>query len=154
MSEQKSIKRHPSIQPLSRDHHHGLLLSWKIREGLKRNVSIDRIKNYTDWFWDAHLKKHFWEEETYLFPILGNEHPLIKQAISEHRKLSEYFAEQTAAIETLNKIETELDKHIRFEERTLFNEIQNKVTPEHSKELNKIHQDVFCDDWQDEFWKN
>lgn len=38
------IKRHPSLQPLSREHHYGLLLSWKIREGFKREVPPERIK--------------------------------------------------------------------------------------------------------------
>lgn len=44
----KPIKRHTALKPLSREHHHGLLLSWKIREGLKRNIEIPRIKKYID----------------------------------------------------------------------------------------------------------
>lgn len=41
----KSIKRTKALQPLSRDHHHGLLLCWKIRQGIKLNVEPERIKN-------------------------------------------------------------------------------------------------------------
>ncbi len=40
----KPIKRSVALKPLSREHHHGLLLSWKIREGFNRNVEIERIK--------------------------------------------------------------------------------------------------------------
>jgi len=39
------IKRSIALQPLSREHHHGLLLCWKIRTGLKKGIDIDRIKN-------------------------------------------------------------------------------------------------------------
>jgi len=28
------IKRHVALQPVSREHHYGLLLSWKIRDSL------------------------------------------------------------------------------------------------------------------------
>ena len=39
----KPIKRHKALQPLSRDHHHGLLLSWKIRAGFSKNIEPNRI---------------------------------------------------------------------------------------------------------------
>jgi len=32
------IKRHNSLQPLSRDHHDGLLLKWKINKGISKGV--------------------------------------------------------------------------------------------------------------------
>ena len=47
----KPLKRHKALQPLSRDHHHGLLLSWKIRSGFKKNIDVERIKVYADWFY-------------------------------------------------------------------------------------------------------
>ncbi|CDF79955.1 hypothetical protein BN863_22430 [Formosa agariphila KMM 3901] len=36
MTDKKPLKRHKSLQPLSRDHHHGLLLAWKIRADLRK----------------------------------------------------------------------------------------------------------------------
>ena len=53
------IKRHKALQPLSRDHHHGLLLSGKIRAGFSKNIEPLRIKNYADWFFKNHLIPHF-----------------------------------------------------------------------------------------------
>ena len=67
------IKRNEALVQLSRDHHYGLLLCWKIREGIKRRIEPQRIKNYVDWFWLHHLEQHFEIEEKYLFPILGNQ---------------------------------------------------------------------------------
>ena len=69
------LKRHTSIVPLSKDHHHALLLCWKITQGLKKNIDVTRIKTYVDWFWENHVLLHFKIEEKYLFPVLGNNHP-------------------------------------------------------------------------------
>ena len=66
---QKPIKRHEAIKPYSREHHHGLLLCWKIREGLKHEVAIDRIKKYADFLWETQIEPHFKAEEKYIFPF-------------------------------------------------------------------------------------
>jgi len=78
----KPIKRHESIQPLSRDHHHGLLLSWKIRSGISKGVDINRIKKYADWFYTNHIKPHFGIEEKYaLTTRISSKIPLRKPNI-------------------------------------------------------------------------
>lgn len=123
----KPIKRHKALQPVSREHHFGLLLSWKIRKGFKLNIELERIKAYTDWFWEHHLVPHFNFEEHFMFPILGNEHKLVKKAIREHNRLSRLFTATDKIEQNLSLIEEELIAHIRFEERVLFKEI-NKTT--------------------------
>ena len=40
----KPLKRHAGLVELSRDHHHGLLLSWKIRQGLKKEIEPEAGK--------------------------------------------------------------------------------------------------------------
>jgi hemerythrin superfamily protein len=85
------IKRHNALQPLSREHHNALLFCWKIREGIKRQVEPERIKQYVNWFWKTHLANHFQTEERYIFPILPAINDNIKQAISEHRTLQQLF---------------------------------------------------------------
>jgi len=150
----KPIKRHEALKPFSRDHHHGLLLCWKIREGFKRNIEPQRIKQYTDWFWETHLAKHFQEEEKILFPLLPQESDKIKKATAEHRRLKRLFENTTEIVKSLNRIEEELESHIRFEERDLFNEIQKTATTEQLQRIENLHKDNFCDNWADEFWKN
>ena len=113
------IKRDEFLKPLSRDHHHGLLLCWKIRTGFKKQVEISRIKSYSDWFYKNHLLPHFDVEEKYVFPILGNHHELVKKALSEHRKLRRLFEDSNDVPKNLGKIEEDLEAHIRFEERFL-----------------------------------
>jgi iron-sulfur cluster repair protein YtfE (RIC family) len=147
------IKRHPALQPMSREHHHGLLLCWKIREGFRKKIEPERIKRYCDWFWENQLQHHFEEEERYLFPILGQKHELVKRAVTEHQKLETLFKDWNNPEQSLHQISEELDRHIRFEERILFNEIQDQATSEQLEEIDRRHSHgKFKEDWNDEFW--
>lgn len=153
MEAKKPIKRHKAMQPFSRDHHHGLLLCWKIRIGFSKGVSAQRIKRYADWFFEHHARPHFELEEEHIFPILGNAHELVKRALAEHRRLTRLFNATDDIEKLLGQIEEELEKHIRFEERVLFNEIQKVATEKQLQIISKIHKDEkFNDNTDDVFW--
>ena len=150
----KPQKRHKALQPLSRDHHYGLLLCWKIRAGFNKKIDPKRIWIYVSWFYKNHLISHFELEEKYIFPILGNGNALVKKALSQHRRLRRLFKDIDNKTISLNKIEEELDKHIRFEERVLFPEIQKTAMESQLLDIEKIHsEDAFKDKIEDEFWK-
>ena len=147
------IKRNENLKAISREHHHGLLLSWKIRNGLKKEIAPERIKNYIDWFYVTHLLPHFELEEKYVFTILDKEHELVKKALSEHRRLKRLFVSKTASMKNLIQIEEELESHIRFEERVLFNEIQMIATEKQLEEIKSVHiEEKFEDNITDPFW--
>lgn len=149
----KPLKRHQALQSLSREHHHGLLLCRKIREGFRHNIPAGRIKKYADWFWENHLMAHFETEEKYLFSVLPAGSSLVKKALAQHRRLRRLFAETRETSRALHQIEEELEEHIRFEERILFNEVQQLATPEQLQQIAAQRSSEFCDDWSDEFWK-
>lgn len=149
----KPIQRHEAIKPYSREHHHGLLLCWKIREGVKHGISIDRIKKYADYLWETQINPHFKAEEKYMFPVLGEKHEMIQQALKEHQRISELFNKNTELLESLQAIEIELDAHIRFEERILFNKIQEVATKEELEIIDKHHEHLDSDNWEDKFWE-
>lgn len=152
--EHKSQKRHKALQPLSRDHHHGLLLSWKIRTGLNKNIDTERIWQYANWFFKTHLIPHFNMEEKHIFTFLDDKNDLNKKALADHRRLKRLFSETEKDANTLSKIEEELERHIRFEERVLFPEIQKKATEEQLNLIEEIHDESqFVDKLDDEFWK-
>ena len=154
MTDKKPLKRHKSLQPLSRDHHHGLLLSWKIRQGLKKEVEVDRIKIYSDWFYVTHLIPHFEMEEAHVFSLLAEDHPLRIQAIAEHKEIKELVNTTTNLEDTLNTLADVLEGHIRFEERVLFPEIQSIATPEEMALIDEIHYEQnLVENTSDEFWK-
>ena len=150
----KPFKRAEYLKALSREHHHGLLLCWKIKTGFSKGVSITRMKLYLDWFFNNHLQPHFEIEERYIFPILGNENILIKQAIEEHKLITALFCNTSQIEISIKQIQVDLEKHIRFEERVLFNEIQKATSPENIDFINKLHSgEKFRENTTDVFWE-
>ncbi|WP_185286663.1 hemerythrin domain-containing protein [Chryseobacterium indologenes] len=150
------MKRNENIVLLSRDHHFGLLCSWKIRQGIRNKVKPDRIKNYIVYFWKNHLEEHFREEEQILFPYLKDEYSSRIQ--SEHTQLK-VLVSQIESLEDLNLFSDFadlLDQHIRFEERHWFPHLEEKLSHETlsriGKELSHIHTEE-TDTYDDEFWK-
>ena len=71
-----------------------------------------------------HFLAHFYTEEQLIFPILGNTHEGVGKALFEHRRIKRLFVKEKNIIKSLSLIEEDLEKHIRFEERLLFAEIE------------------------------
>ena len=154
MHQTKPIKRNEALQPVSREHHQGLLLCWKIRQGLKKNIAPNRMKVYAEWFYKAYLLPHFEIEEKYMFPVLGNDHELIVKATAQHRRLTRLFTDQQQLAKSLSFIEEELETHIRFEERVLFNLIQETATTKQLNVIKKHHVEMqFIENETDMFWE-
>lgn len=156
MKTAQPIQRHRALQPLSREHHHALLLCWKIRAGLRKAVEAERIKKYCDCVFKNQLLPHFDIEEKHVFPLLGKKHDFAVQGFAQHRELKQLF-KRTTSVEILHKIADLLNEHVRFEERVLFNEIQKAATAEELKKIAELHpeQAPVCkavDEWEDEFW--
>lgn len=155
----KPLKRHPALIPLSQDHHFGLLLSWKIRQGIQKGIDYRRIKAYLRYFMLKHLEVHFHVEEETLFTYLAKNDLLRKEAESQHESLRALFQQidrgQEVLEEDLTRFADDLEKHIRFEERKLFPYIQvelpEKELREFQQKLEDSHEKV-QEVWEDEFW--
>lgn len=153
MENKKPLKRHKALKPLSRQHHFGLLFSWKLRKGFAEEISIDRLKAYANWFFIQEIKPHFKLEEDHIFPILDPEHPLILRALKEHHHIKELFHDEKDPEKSLILLEKELEAHIRFEERILFTEIQRAATKEELEKIEEIHSDNDSkEEYADPFW--
>lgn len=122
------IKRTRWLQPLSREHHHGLVLCRKIRAEINKETDLVNIESFVDLFYIKNLMPHFQLEEQVIFPVLGAEHDLIKQAIEEHIKLHKLFQTKKKTVKTFELIERTLEEHIRFEERVLFPKIEEAAS--------------------------
>lgn len=157
MNKPTPIKRHQALVAFSRDHHFGLLLVWKIRQGLDNAVAPERISNYVLYFFEQDLKDHFEEEEQILFPKLPVDHLLRQQAENEHtiiKGLIEQIRKDRANKQLLLQFAQHLQDHIRFEERVLFTAIQ-EVTGDHDEKLNhhgRNRNNEVDSGWNDQFW--
>lgn len=153
MNSNRSTKRHLSLQPLTKEHHNTLSLCWKIQKALIKNIEPARIKRYADWFYKTELHPHFEIEEKYIFTILGNKNELVKRALEEHRRIKRLFESPVDPSISLRKIEEELENHIRFEERVLFNIIQEIATEKELALISIKHDRIINkEEWNDPFW--
>lgn len=157
MEDLKPIKRHPALLALSREHHFGLLLIWKVRQGIRLSVNNDQIRQYILFFFREDLQKHFNEEERSLFPLLSNTDELRRKAEIEHdtiRKLIAALEDDHVNPELISKFADTLEAHIRFEERHLFGHLQEMVESQKliaALENAVPHEDVDSR-WDDKFW--
>ncbi len=148
------MKRHKALVQLSRDHHFGLLLCWKLKEGLKKNISPERMSKYIGLFYLKNLKPHFAEEEETVFEILGNEHPLIKEAVSQHRTFEKMISDGFETPQQIRDFRDLLELHIRTEERHIFPAIEEKATNEQLENLLKQNYPELKEpEYDDVFWK-
>lgn len=125
--------RHPSLTPLSHDHHHGLALALRCRkqslgqlkpmgaEGLRLRAAELRE------FFDKQLIPHFRAEEEVLFPLMRAAAPesaaLLDDLLREHetfRQGVEALAAGTGVSKLIFDLGDLLERHIRREERELF----------------------------------
>jgi hemerythrin-like domain-containing protein len=132
--------RHPSLIPLSQDHHHGLALALRCRkqalgqikpmgaEGLR-----ERAKEFLV-FYRAHLVPHFRAEEEALFPLLRLAAPeseaMIDELVRDHEKIRQaipQFEAETGLAKLIFDLGDLLERHIRKEERELFTLFEQHV---------------------------
>ena len=158
MEQRKPIKRSEQLAPLSREHHEGLLLSWKVRQGLKKGIDAKRIGAYVQWFREAHLRQHFALEEQVLASRLPQENALVMRMFDEHQEIEALLQinENIADPGLLEQIAQALDDHIRFEERELFPYAEAALSGETLDEIQKAlsAEKSACTPWKDEFWSN
>src|SRR5690606_35682769 len=125
------LQRHPSLQPLSRDHYLGLVHARR----MVRAADADDIERrgalaaFLD-AWDIEIAAHFDDEERLLAPLAppaGRE-----RLLREHRELRDLVDEARLrrreidpGADWLADLGQRLNDHIRWEERELFTAIQN-----------------------------
>ncbi|MCW5943434.1 MAG: hemerythrin domain-containing protein [Fimbriimonadaceae bacterium] len=107
------MKRHPALQPFSRDHNVGLVFARRIERG-------DAVAEEFAKLWAEELDAHFRDEEALLGPLVGDD--TRNRLVAEHRAIRE-LAESVATAD-LGRLGRLLDAHIRWEERELFPAIE------------------------------
>jgi hemerythrin-like domain-containing protein len=157
--ENKPLKRSVYMMALSREHHEGLLFSWKIKEGIKKGIPFWRLNKYADFFWSHHLQRHFKQQEELLFSLINN--ALTKRGLDEHKLLKEGFWRiQNNLLRTNEEylvFAELLINHIRFEERELFPYLEKELPAVTLMKVGEIlagNHEPFEDDYSDEFWIN
>ncbi|HWH80269.1 MAG TPA: hemerythrin domain-containing protein [Candidatus Binatus sp.] len=134
--------RHPSLVPLSHDHHHGLALALRCRKqalGQLKPMGVaglqERAKEIVD-FYRADLIAHFRAEEEILFPLMrataAANGALLDDLIRQHGEIAQAIGPLESGLglsKLLFDIGDLLERHIRREERELFPLFETQVDP-------------------------
>ncbi len=146
-------KLNQSIYEACAKHHRTLFFCWNIRAGIDKNIDVDRIVAYVNWYGEHVLFPKLAIEEQLIFTILNEDHYLVKRAIKEHRRIRRLFKIDKNAMKSLIYIEEELDLHIRFEERNILPEVEKLATQKQLKLINDAFEKLPTNaDWEDQFW--
>jgi iron-sulfur cluster repair protein YtfE (RIC family) len=132
------VKRHPALVPLSRQHHDGLALGVFIERDLRGEADpavAERLRKQALDLWELELRGHFEVEERVLFPAVRDaiQAPrVVDELIREHAEMrTDFLALERAGTkhlpERLRALRKRLVRHIRTEERVLFEAVQASV---------------------------
>jgi hypothetical protein len=135
------LKRDENLAPLSRDHHRGLVTAKILRyDELPEDDEEPGVRDkmeHVQSYWDTDLFVHFENENEILYPFVKGRDALLDKMLErmkkEHIKISgmvknlESAADFEKAIDELGRM---MEAHIRFEERELFEKIQEIFTHE------------------------
>lgn len=148
------IKRHKALQNLSREHHDILVFALRLQKAVAKNANLNDMQAYSNWFWDAYLKAHLQLEEYQLFPLLDAQNHLVYKAKQEHIELKALFNQPAKTNLEFKQLYQLLQQHIRFEERKLFNFIQDSIDEHDLLAFKKQHQkQQTCGVWKNKFWE-
>ncbi len=135
------LKRIEALQALSEDHHNGLVIALRCRRLADGVFDADR-----DEFWASVLEfvrlqvdPHFEVEERLLLPALRalGEQEMAYRIAREHVQLRAMIVEQTPADPELRSFGQLLDDHIRYEERVVFEQTQDRLPAETLAEIRR-----------------
>ncbi|MBC7873258.1 MAG: hemerythrin domain-containing protein [Ferruginibacter sp.] len=157
MNEIKPLKRSFQLQPLSREHHDGLLFVWKIRQGLQNNTGMETLQQFTHWYCKQHISPHFYQEEKILLPFFSPSDPLAVKMKEDHDYIRELILsiEQEPDRDDFTRLTNLIDAHIRFEEREFFQYLEENLS---EQELTEVYEKlekhpVACkEEWKNIFW--
>ncbi|HMJ46546.1 MAG TPA: hemerythrin domain-containing protein [Ferruginibacter sp.] len=134
------MKRSESLAPLSREHHSALILAQLLKRGAPAYKDLPTSPRekaaYAIKMFDDSLKEHFRKEEILIEKVEGCHEDIKKlgeEIIMEHGQLTNAFnmlGKETDLEVAMDQLGSELDKHIRKEERVLFPLIEKYCSEE------------------------
>jgi hemerythrin-like domain-containing protein len=156
------MKRHQQLQPLSRQHHNGLLASMLLKKGIKKAADPKEMAAFIIDFWQNDLEDHFKAEEDFLLPALAAidfDTSLTNILKEEHALLRSYILSQKQNPNNISNIISFadlLEQHIRFEERKLFPAAEKSLSEDQLQQLGKhLHDgdEQNCINYHVKFWE-
>lgn len=156
------MKRNENLKTLSWEHHDGLVVSFRLQQGLKKNSNSHEMSQYILHVWNGILKHHFWQEEQIIkTKIMQSEKGIeyLNRMLDEHekmKKLIENIKSDNSNLKIIEEFAILLNEHIRFEERQLFPLFEQEAGTEKLQEVGRFlkeHHNPSCEVWPNQFWR-
>ena len=135
------MRRHEALLPLTHDHHHALVQVRRLRSAAKGSADERgaAAKGFLEFFYSDTIQ-HFREEEEVVFPLVVEDESMrtiLEGVMVQHlfihaavRKLDAECEGGSPDPTTLLGLADTLERHVRFEEKVVFPEIQERVAKE------------------------
>ena len=123
------MKRDARLRSLTSDHHRALVMARKMEKASDASgVDPDLLKEIQTFCRDE-LKLHFAKEEEFLLPALKShgEDEIVERTLHEHAQMMDLVARLDQK-EVLQQFAQLLKQHVRFEEQSLFEISQEKLS--------------------------
>lgn len=156
------MKREQQLQPLSHQHHNGLMAVLLLKKGVEKQAATTVMDDFILSVWNGELRNHFIKEEVYLhphvlqLPSLMEKYEQMKAEHHQIRHVVDAIRNGSSGTDRILEFYTLLEKHIRFEERDLFPFIEEQIQPEQLNELGRNLQQLeskACSDYPVKFWE-
>lgn len=134
------MKRIQELRLLSEDHHHGLVLARRACRAARgeKGLSVTKVWGEIEQKFRDELEPHFQIEEKHLAPPLGShvKLELLSRFFRDHQLLRYFVYDRTARTQSaLREFGETLERHIRFEERELFEIAQKCLSSDQLKAI-------------------
>ena len=126
------MKRHSALVPLSRDHHHALVIA-RVLRCATAHTAAEAARAFLA-HWEGEERLHFRVEEEVLLPAYAARgdggHPVVVRVLIDHLRIR-CDAERVAAgapLEVLHELGDRLAAHVELEEHELFPLIERTLS--------------------------
>jgi len=155
------IQRSEALQPLSRQHHNGLLFCLLLGKGIRKQADVMVMQDFIMDFWYKDLQHHFELEEQYLYPLQQGYADLqtaLEKMMADHYQLKSIIHQVslTPSFPLVAELSTVLNDHIRFEERELFPLLEATISATDQAKVGHVLQhepDANCMHYTVRFWE-
>jgi len=129
------MKRSTALTALARDHHQTLVVAQILRRATDQTAQDARARFLAHWDDDA--REHFRLEEEILLPAFAVHgdpfDPLVARTLCEHvdirRRAEQLRTDSSLQLKTLHELGHALNRHVRGEDRELFQLIEATMPP-------------------------
>lgn len=124
------MKRTSELRNLSSDHHRALVIAKRAKKA-KPDSAFCETWLEIEQYYSRELENHLRAEEAHIVPGLEKlgKYDLVNQLNKEHKEIRNHFQPKSSrSFNALIRFGKLLEQHVRFEDRELFNVVQESFT--------------------------